>query len=629
MTQAVRLVALGSICAALLVVPSLWLVSGDLRIFSPAKDAALATLGLVLLVLVPLDRAGSQRRLRPADTAEILLLFFLLWSAVAISIAVNRHEAWQTLLQWVGAAGAFWFVRRTAARKAVIASLAGGLGLALLFGYLQLVGIGLPMVADQYGEVLPTATFGQANFAAQAMIPLAVGGLMLAVRVREARVAGVYGLLGMTAGVYIWLTESRGALLAVIVGMAVGLIGAVASAESAVRRRALALAGTGTAALLAALATDATWRARLGNVFTLGDGAVTVRVHLWLDSLKALLASPLFGFGPGQFLYRFPEVWSKDTAWAVFSGGTHLAENPHNDWLAFALDAGLPAFLVLVGFAVVVTRRGWFEACRDDARKPWFWAGISSLAAWAAYAFIDYPLHNAVPLLATGVSAGLLSPRHRADDPVARHRRLPAAAALAACVVAAIMVPRTIVRPQAQAMAMRAKIALEAEPQEARILAEAAVGRDATNALAHSILGQAMLLEGLHGEPVDFDGAIGHLETALAFYPVDFVTRYNLGVALYQQALSTRAPLGQARRAFEQVSTLNPWYARAWYMQASLDAREGGPWARVGAHLEKALRHEPALAGVAAVAPEFEPYRALGDPWETTLLNAAEGTEHP
>lgn len=606
----IRTLTLALVCIVAAVLPLVFYYEGGLYLYSPAKASFLAAAGAVLLALVFLERWRSARRLSPPDAVEWLLVLFLAWAGVALTAAVNVHVALTWWLQWAAGLAAFWVVRRSEQRAAALGAVALGAALTALVGYAQGLGYGPPPAADQYGEVLPTGAFGHANFAAQAVLPALVGGAAALLAARTWRAAAAGAALVALGLPYLVQTSSRGAWLAAAAALVFTLLLALWRPWG-LRRRALAGLAL-VAALVAgvALARPET-AARVRDALNTQSPATAVRLAVWNDAFPLLFKAPVVGFGPGQFVYRFPEFWSEDTAKRVFTGGPHLVENPHNDWLAFALDAGWPAAVALGAAFVLVLlrrlRRGWAR----EAPPAGELAAFATVVAWAAYGLVDYPLHTPNPWFAACVLLGYLAPLVPSDDTGRRGGKWAALALAAAAVALAVVtVPRYVRAAPAQARALQASQYLSVDPAHAFRLALEAVELDDHNALGFSVLGQAKLAaKPAKGETLDYEGAEYFLKRALELYPDDFVSRYNLGVANYERALDRDDGYERARSAFMTVLEINPYYGKAYYQLGSLAARDGVAWPQLKRQLDRAVKLEPPLLVSILQAPEFAPYR--------------------
>jgi O-antigen ligase len=92
------------------------------------------------------------------------------------------------------------------------------------------------------------------------------------------------------------------------------------------------------------------------------------------SSLAMLHDRPLMGFGLGNWPRAYPQ-------YAVFDDGTY-ANQAHNDWLQWAVEGGVPFFLIQLSLAAMV----FPAACRS------VW-GIGLLSLWI-HCLVEYPLQQ-------------------------------------------------------------------------------------------------------------------------------------------------------------------------------------------------------------------------------------------
>jgi len=98
----------------------------------------------------------------------------------------------------------------------------------------------------------------------------------------------------------------------------------------------------------------------------------TVRRELLVSSLAMLRDRPVMGFGLGNWPRAYPQ-------YALFDDGTYVNQ-AHNDWAQWAVEGGVPFFLILLSLVAMV-----FPAA---VRSLW---GIGLLSVWL-HCLVDYPL---------------------------------------------------------------------------------------------------------------------------------------------------------------------------------------------------------------------------------------------
>ncbi|PKM98348.1 MAG: hypothetical protein CVU79_03280 [Elusimicrobia bacterium HGW-Elusimicrobia-3] len=212
---------------------------------------------------------------------------------------------------------------------------------------------------------------------------------------------------------------SRGAVLAALLSAGAGL---------AWLRRWSWLAGLLAVLTAAALA----FPGGAAEFLKLGDARAFERPRLWNAALQAALASPLLGWGPGQFggvfeIFKFP----------YFDGVSyfgHSTLHAHSEPLNLAAEAGFPAALLFLAAAAAGLARGWknnlplalaaLAALLQGGADMIFYSGAVGLLYWGSLGFCaagETPAGNGstARALAALLLAGLLAVP-AADTPGAR-----------------------------------------------------------------------------------------------------------------------------------------------------------------------------------------------------------------
>ena len=185
------------------------------------------------------------------------------------------------------------------------------------------------------------------------------------------------------------LSQSRGGALALLVGLLV-LWAALLRRDRVPARRVavIVVVAVAAAGLLLAPAFDRF----AGRMDTLGAEAQQ-RMDIYRDTLGAIEASPLLGYGLGSFpaLYRMYD--DRDLFYVV--------EFAHSTVLETVVELGIPAALLLFAAALWPVAGIWRGAGtrRRDQHIPALAAGV---AAWAIiHSMVDFPLQ--IPAIAAGV----------------------------------------------------------------------------------------------------------------------------------------------------------------------------------------------------------------------------------
>ena len=196
---------------------------------------------------------------------------------------------------------------------------------------------------------------------------------------------GSFALCVILAGLL--RTQSRGALLALGVGLAVFCIAMVAKAQT---RKAVAIA-LAIALLLggAALVAGEKTLGRLRATTTQGvpDDSARIRLSIWRDTLTMAQGAPVLGYGLGAFQSVFPfyqDLQAEDVT----------VKHPESSVLQWLIElGGLPLLMfAAVGVAFVVPHvRFAFQR-----RSSFFLVigGFGAVAVLLAHAWIDVPAHR-------------------------------------------------------------------------------------------------------------------------------------------------------------------------------------------------------------------------------------------
>jgi O-antigen ligase/Flp pilus assembly protein TadD len=387
---------------ALVVVLLPWTAGGRTPVGQVVLVVALCAAGAIALWR---DPAGLSRRAAPLG-----LLF-------ALPIALS---AWQSLypdksLQTILALAAY--VTGGCLAAGITRAFPWGAGFLLCLAALSgalVAGIGTvrwwqAVDGGLYAGVF-TGPFGYPNAAAGFL--LLTGGLALAAAVSlqhpTGRWAAAVGSVGILA--CLPLTRSRGAAVAAALGLAVGAILALRG-HRAPRRILPWLLGSGLAA--AALGVGTPLGPWLAARFDPTDPSFVWRREMLDMAWNMIRDRPWLGFGPGTFpvaanLYqRVPYV-----------GG----QNPHNVYLEWAAELGLPAMLLIcAGLATILIRAIRVRPPLPAAYRHRLAALAGTLIAFAAHCALDidwsYPAIAILAAITTGVVAATPAPVRRSPRP--------------------------------------------------------------------------------------------------------------------------------------------------------------------------------------------------------------------
>ena len=224
---------------------------------------------------------------------------------------------------------------------------------------------------------------GNRNYAgalAAMLLPAAIGVALAPVPSARRALAG---LSATALLVLLFLTESRGGLIAAGVGIVV--VGVAAGVK---RVRAAWVVAGGTLALLVAVPLLLQSEAHLS---TDRAGSVTARIEIWKSALRMFADRPWIGVGAGSFDVEYPPYRSKEEATishehppAGWKSGPFFkeVEDAHSSWVQTAVDTGVPGLLAFI-LVTVVAVRVWQRRLKqaDDAGTIAWLAGLGGAAA--------------------------------------------------------------------------------------------------------------------------------------------------------------------------------------------------------------------------------------------------------
>lgn len=365
------------------------------------------------LTLLALDRGRTELR-RQLAARPWLLPLVALWAAGAL-LPVFVGDSAPVSLRWpVYLAFALTLLGALRQRPndgpgLLAAAAVGFVGLGIVLTAFATI---TPLTADIDWVVDLPAAPNVRNLAYEATVVAVVGSLYRPIGATPAltallRVAAVLGW------VLIFWSGARGALLASLAGLAVGLVAATGDERRRQAAEMLLLIAAG--AVLSLLHTPPSpsfgfWRA-VGLDVDTGSGPMndvsSGRLVIWAESLRAIVAHPWIGIGEGTMKRQF-----------VSALGAY--PQPHNVILQAPLAWGLPAggvFLIAVALPLVTAAR---RVVRVAAVTSPALAAAAAAFSLAGYALIDGTLFHARPtisflmLAAIALTAPTFDKRHPA-----------------------------------------------------------------------------------------------------------------------------------------------------------------------------------------------------------------------
>jgi hypothetical protein len=419
---------------------------------------AAAGLAALAVLLVWLHRRATHRGIRVPPFAGILLAVtgYTVLQAVPIPVGLLRVlapssvELLRVSLAGAGGLGGFhpisldpgatllealkvgacalalcaahnYSYRRSRRDRLLLAVVIGGVVVTLL-GFLGAVaapGKPLMLYEPEAGRAagLITTSFVNSNHGSAflTLATLVAAGLAVAARDLQRRVLLALGAILLGAGVF--MTLSRGGILALGLGLGVLALLLLLRPVSPGERRSLSAAAVpGILGLILALSAWLAFEAIVSEFRQIRPELDTNlgKIGLWPSGLSMALANPWVGVGRGAFLTAFPRYLEGELPrTATYS---HL----EMQYLHLPAELGLPIALGLIA-ASAIALWVWF---RRSPRDPASTAIVAALCALAGHALVDFNLETLGVALPAALLAGLLSAsaRTRSEEEDAARR---------------------------------------------------------------------------------------------------------------------------------------------------------------------------------------------------------------
>lgn len=397
-------------------------------------DPAFSILSAGLLTLAGLSALVAAVR-NPVPSAPAALVCVGLFIGYVSWRCAHGPDAFQSRIElgqaWMGAMAfliAYGGLTTTGSRLTVLGVLGFAASVQAGFGFLQFAqgGFSAPLgwfsenIRSIYEDRFPTRALGlflNPNQFAWLMEWAALFSISLACWARTS-VIGRF-ILGYLALVFIGaliLSGSRGGMLSLGTGVVVFAVISVSAVSTMARRGRwpVILTSVGVVALgvaVAGIIYSSTWvsQARVDAMRVVGD----VRAPFLEQGFREFQSAPLFGQGPGEFLYAArlyrTGIQAND---AVFA---------HDDWLQTLGDYGFMglalavlAMAILMGGGIVRFFGLVKHHCRQHDRPQSNTAailigGISATTAFCAHSFVDFNMHVPANALLAAATLGLLA----------------------------------------------------------------------------------------------------------------------------------------------------------------------------------------------------------------------------
>lgn len=330
---------------------------------------------------------------------------------VAGSLALVPDRAWTALMRLLSYATAFWLAlhllrRRGLADRFLWTLVVAGVGYAVYGLIVHLGNLKEILWIDKYSywESLTSTFINRNSYAAYAGMGLVVTVGLLLEQMRQIDLPAGLGWRGRLVlfldqlGFTVWalaaaflvllaallLTGSRGGLLATLVG----LIAVVLTVGGGGRKRlaliVVALLGLGG---FVAVQSGALVQQRLGGVEREMEGLTGSRIALYALTLEGIARRPLAGSGLGSFSAIYLELRDESTATEMLN---HV--RVHNSYLEIALEAGVPAALLMFGTLGTILALQLLSLRRPGVERRFPGIAASATLLFAVHSLVDFPV---------------------------------------------------------------------------------------------------------------------------------------------------------------------------------------------------------------------------------------------
>jgi len=476
-----------------------------------------ACLGVGLAVLLPERHALGALRwplLAAAAAAVLAFAFSISWPLSLIG-SYTRYESLPVRLAYLGlAASTLWLLRSSRQRELVGAAFVLGTTVVAFKAWLQWF---------NHVSFRPDGDLGNANLLAALVV------MAIPIAIDRGRRADYFTFLWAAAIVILIaglvVTTSRSGALGLVAACAVWLT------TSVPRRLAIATAAATGAALLGVLAF-----VFLSPLRALNDDPPELRLNLWSDALRLVVARPVTGWGEDSTGLVFGHFLSRDYA------GLVTFDRVHSGPLEIAATQGIVGLAALTWVVVAIGIVAWRG--RAELNVPGLAGALAGYSVWAFFNFDWAPATGAFWLLAGTLWSATLPPPVGGRVGGRGLSWQPLAAV--ALVVVAVLLAVFPVLADVWYLKGRADLAVRVDPLQAQY---------------HWSLGQGLVAK--H----DLRGGIAELQRAADLGETE--------PSLYAELGDRQAQLGDldaARSAYRRALAIDPYYTPARQRLSALPA---------------------------------------------------------
>jgi O-antigen ligase len=330
---------------------------------------------------------------------------------VAGSLALAPDRAWTALMRLLSYAAAFWLAlhllrRRGLADRFLWLLAMAGVGYAVYGLIVHLSGLREILWIDKYSywESLTSTFINRNSYAAYAGIGLVVTVGLLLEQLRRTVLPQHLGWRGRLVhfldhlGFSVWLlaaaflvllaalllTGSRGGRLATLAGLVAGVVRVGGGGGKRLALAVVFLLGLGS---FVAMQSGTLLEQRMGAAERRMDSLSDSRIALYGLTLEGIALRPLAGSGLGSFPAIYLELRDAD------SGIEALNQvRVHDSYLEIALEAGVPAALLLFGTLGVILVLQLRSLSRPGVERRFPGIAAAATLLLAVHSLIDFPV---------------------------------------------------------------------------------------------------------------------------------------------------------------------------------------------------------------------------------------------
>lgn len=400
-----------------------------------------------------------------------------------------------------------YYCRRRRRERLLVALVAGGV-VATLLGFVgAVVAPGRPLMlyvpdAGRTSGLIATS-FVNPNHGSAFLSLCALISVGLAVMARDLQQRVLLGLGGVLLGAGVFLTLSRGGILALAFGLGVlALLLVLPAPVREDRPRSAAALVPGALALILALSGWLAFEAIVSEFRHVVPelSSNLGKISLWSPGLSMALANPWVGVGRGAFAATFTRYLAGEMPRTVTY--THL----ENQYLHLPAELGFPIGAGLI-LASAVALYLWFKRSRRDPQAAALAAGFLALGG---HALLDFNLETLGVALPAAILAGLLSagdrggstgeePLPASSRPTREHNRgkVRTGAVAGAALILLVVTIRAVAWPSPSAAqdlhAISATVQKGSQPEQVMRAVKDAIRRHPADAVFPLVAGRLLL----------------------------------------------------------------------------------------------------------------------------------------